>query len=379
LEFASLAIPAALLSLVSVLVDVNQTGPSGAFGLTLLVTAAGIIFTLATVVASDEVRQGRPIDLGASIARGLSRTVTAILSAIAFFLTFLGLGLGLGLVIAIPVLANLAVPAVVIAVAGACLLAYVGIRWALAQAAIVLDGLGPLAALNGSWRVSRGNAVRMVGLYVLIGLITVPIGVGVALLSIASPDVRFGALLAAVVTLVTVPIATIASTTVYGDLTGRPFDPTGSPSRRTGRRVLVGTLVVLGILGAAIAIPSIGPALDRLVSQSIPAADRGVVRFGTTANPGNPCRPLDQKTDFATSDAIYIGGYFTTAVPAGQVATESIYTNGTLLGQGDLAGASQASACFSEASPVTGAPPGSYRVEVTYQGQTIASGEFTVH
>ena len=141
----------------------------------------------------------------------------------------------------------------------------------------------------------------------------------------------------------------------------------------------MGALVVLGLIGAAIAIPNLGPALDRLVSRSIPEADRGVVRFGTAANPANPCRPLNTKTDFATTDAIYIGGYFTSAVPAGGVATESVYANGTLLGTGDLAGVQQPSSCFSEANPISGAPPGAYRIEVTYQGQTIASGSFTVH
>jgi hypothetical protein len=378
LEFASLAIPAGLIALLSVLVDVNRIGVSGQVALSIVTTVAGIVFGLAMIVAADDVRGGRPIDLGAAIATGLARTVTAILSAMVLVLIVLGLALLLFVVAGILGLANLAL-GVIVALAALLVILYIGIRWALAEAAIVLDRQGPLAALNRSWSVTRGNALRMVALYVLLGLITLPLGFGIGLLALAAPDVRIGGVLGALVTLVTAPIAAIASTLVYGDLTGRPFDEAANPPRPLGRWVLAGTLVVLGVIGLVIAIPNLPAAYDRLLNRSIPAADRGVIRFGTAANPGNPCQPLNTKTDFATTEPIYIGGYFTTVVPAGQNATESVYANGTLLGSGQLTGTGQSAACLSEASPITGAPPGSYRIDVTYQGQTISSGEFTVH
>jgi hypothetical protein len=303
--------------------------------------------------------------------------VTAILSAIAFFCFAFGIILVIVLLSTILIVAHLSAVGGILALVGGFVLAYIGIRWALAEAAIVLDRRGPVAALNTSWAVTRGNALRMVGLYVLIGLITVPIGFAISLLAFVAPDARIGAVLGAAVTLVTAPITAIASTTVYGDLSGRPFDPAANPPRPLGRWVLVGTLVILAFVGAAIVVPNLGAAVDRFFNGAV--ADRGSVRFGTTANPGNPCRPLDQKSDFATNEAIYIGGYFTTDVPAGQTATESVYANGTLLGSGALTNTAQSSGCFSESKPITGATPGSYRIEITYQGQTISSGEFTVH
>jgi hypothetical protein len=279
--------------------------------------------------------------------------------------------------VAVIAAAGAAALSVVAVFVGLAVIVYIGIRWALADAAIVLDRQGPVAALTRSRRVTRGNALRMVGLYLLIGLVTLPIGLAVGLLSVAAPDVRIGAVLGALATLVTAPISAIASTQAYGDLTGRPFDAAANPPRPTGRWILVGVLVVLGLIGAVIAIPNLGAAADRLSGEF--SGQRGVVLFGTTANPSNPCRPLDTKTDFATSDTIYIGGYFTSSVPAGQTATESLYKDGALLGSGDLTSTDQASSCFSETTPVTNAPPGSYRLEVTYQGNTLASGEFTVH
>ena len=59
LEFTSLAIPAGLIALLSVLVDVNQIGLSGQLALTIVTTVAGIVFGLAMVVASDDVQIGR--------------------------------------------------------------------------------------------------------------------------------------------------------------------------------------------------------------------------------------------------------------------------------------------------------------------------------
>ncbi len=378
LEFASLAIPAALIALLTVVIDTNQSGSSGQLALTIVTTIAGIVFSLAMIVASDEVRAGRPIDLGAAIGKGLSRTLTAILSGLAFALAFVGLGILFLVVAAIPLAAGVPAIAGIAGIVFIALLIYVGIRWGLSTAAIVLDGRGPIAGLRTSWRVTRGNALRVVGLYVLIGLLTVPLGFGIGLMSVVAPDARLAGLLGAVVTLLTAPLSAIVTATVYGDLTGRPFDPAANPARPTARWVLVGALVVLGIAGIAIAAPNLGDAYQRIVTATS-VADRGVVHFGTAANPTNVCSPLNARTDFATTDSIYIGGYFTGNVPAGGTATESIYANGALAGSGDLPQSVLPTGCFAEAEPLTNAPPGTYRVEVTFQGQTIASGEFTVH
>ena len=377
LEFVSLAIPAGLITLLSVLIDVNRIGPSGQLALTIVTTVAGIVFSLAMIAASDDVRAGQPIDLGAAIATGLARTVTAILSGFAFFLVVLGLSLLVVVVAVILGLINVAL-AIVAVLAGFLVIAFIGIRWALADAAIVLDRRGPLAALNRSWSVSRGNVLRMVALYVLLGLLTLPIGVAISLLAITSPDVRIGGVLGAAVTLVTAPIAAIASTTVYGDLSGRPFDAAANPPRPAGRWLLAGTLIVLGGSGLVIAIPNIGKAYDRIISQSIPTADRGVILAGTSRGTPDPCRPAGVKESFSTAEQIWIGGYFTEPVVSGEMATIDVVKDGSVLASTPLT-VDGATTCYYENSGVAGLPPGSYLIRVTANGRTVAQGGFIVH
>jgi hypothetical protein len=44
----------------------------------------------------------------------------------------------------------------------------------------------------------------------------------------------------------------------------------------------------------------------------------------------------------------------------------------------DVGRPTQSVACYYELRPIVGAPPGSYRLVVTYQGRTIGEGQFSV-
>ena len=90
------------------------------------------------------------------------------------------------------------------------------------------------------------------------------------------------------------------------------------------------------------------------------------------------CRPTGTKTTFSTSEPIYIGGYFSKPVPAGQQATVAVYVNGAVAASAPVGDSAKPAICYYEADPVVGAQPGTYRIEITLAGETIASGQFVV-
>jgi hypothetical protein len=173
-----------------------------------------------------------------------------------------------------------------------------------------------------------------------------------------------------------VPLASILSATMLGDLTGRPeVERRGSAPMRW---IFVGTLVGVGVLALAVSLPQLEPALQRLAQQAIPAEVRGQLVAGTARNPLDPCRPNATKTTFSTTESIYIGGYFTKPIPRGESGQIEIFVNGRSVVSDPVTSPIQAVQCYYEADPLTGAQPASYRLVVTYKGETIAEGEFTI-
>ena len=65
-------------------------------------------------------------------------------------------------------------------------------------------------------------------------------------------------------------------------------------------------------------------------------------------------------------------------IPPGASGQISVYVNDRLATSVDIGNRGQSVGCYYELQPVTGAPPGTYRFVVTYQGRTIGEGQFTV-
>jgi hypothetical protein len=65
-----------------------------------------------------------------------------------------------------------ALPAVLLVITGAATLVYLYVRLALASPALVIEGLGPIAALGRSWQLARGSWWRVAGILLLSAIIT---------------------------------------------------------------------------------------------------------------------------------------------------------------------------------------------------------------
>jgi hypothetical protein len=363
--------------------------PSTAIGLALVsivLAIVGIAFTLATIVIADGVRSGTPIGLGEALSLGLGRIPTVIASALVFVGAMIGfivlaaitgvILVAIGSVLKVPALTAIVILIGVIGAFVAWGIAFV--RWSLVQPAIMLAGAGPIESLRVSWRVTHRNALRLVATEIVAGLLIFPLslGVGFLVLAIDNPLVTFA--VSGLVGLVIGPVLPIALTVIFGELSGRPRvvpDPPPSPNRH---RVVIGGSVLVGIAALAIGLPNAGAVLERAAFASIPVEDRGTIRAGTGRNPVDACRPTGVAATFSTSDSIYIGGYFTAAIAAGQSGSIDVAVNGTIVDTVPLTAGGQAVGCYYEPQPLVGARPGTYRLTVRYESKVIADGTFTV-
>jgi uncharacterized membrane protein len=383
--FVVLAIPSAVVSAVSAFILRATTSVGFTFFVSLGSLAVGIIFTLAMIVATDDLRAGRPFTRGSVIGRGADRTVAAFLSTLAEGLAYFGIFF-LPAVIAFVAIGSIArgagagaggVVGVLLLIGAVVAIAAVAIRWSLADAAIVLDGFGPLQGLNRSRAVTKGNAWRLFGLNLVLGLLFLPLTVGLGALSLSelSPVVF---VLLAFSSLITTPLTAIATSTAYGDLTARPAVEPIPATTGNGRGILIGAILAVGVVALVLGVPNIGPGLSRLSPGFVPAEDRGRILVGTTRNPLDPCMPSGVASTFTTSDTLYIGGYFTKPIPAGQSGTVDVYANGTKANSAPLSDPTRPVACYAERDALVGAAPGTYRIVITYGGETIGEGSFAV-
>jgi uncharacterized membrane protein len=379
--FVVLAIPSAVVSAVSIVILNASTSAGFTIFVSLGSLAVGIIFTLAMIVATDDLRAGRTFTRASVIGRGADRTVAAFLSTLAEGLAYFGIFF-LPAILTLVVIGSSrggagGVVGVLLLIGVAVVITAIAIRWSLSQAAIVLDGFGPIQGLNRSRAVTKGNAWRLFGLFLALGLLFLPLTVGIGVLSFGELSPVIFVLLP-VSSLITGPVTAIATSTAYGDLTARPAVEPGPATTGNGRSILIGAILAVGIVALAVGIPQIGPGLGRLGLSQVPAEDRGKIYVGTTRNPLDPCRPSGVNSSFATTDTLYVGGYFTTVVPPGESASVASYVDGNLAGTQPLTSATQSVGCYYEPDPVTGLPAATYRLVVTYGGQTIAEGSFTI-
>ena len=350
--------------------------PIAAIVISLLVGAIGVATSLATMIAADDLRAGREATLGSVAGRAIERLVPGVLSVLVVGIATVAVMLAIG----IPtVLVGARVPIVLLAGVVVLFVTFllVFLRWSLALPAVALERVGPIAALGRSAAVVRGSLLRLIGTWILLGLAIAPLSTAVGILSITGTDTLLAFALALLLGLVVAPISGIAFATIFGDLTGRP-DAGRVEVDWAGRSILLGGLLVLGLAGLAIGLPKFGTAIGQIALRNVPAEDRGHLYAGTARNPTDACHPNGIATTFGTSDQIWLGGYFSEAVPPGATAHIAVYANDQLVTGADVGGGGTAVACYYELRPLVGAPPGTYRLVVTYQGRTIGEGRFTV-
>jgi hypothetical protein len=375
LVFIALALPGTILSL-------TATGPSDSelvingfpwlvFLLDLLLS---IVSILATVIAADDLRAARSAGIVSVIRRAVDRTPVAIGSSIVQYVALIGVWL-LGALILSGLLTSDSGPLgiLLLIVLGIAIL-YRFMRWSLANAAIALERVGPIAALGRSRVLTAGNVRRISGLYLLLVVLSLPLDLAVYLLSFAGTDEGLRNVLVAVSGLATGPLLAIASAVLLGDLTGRPETASSHPAASPLRIAFVAVLVILGGAGIAIAVPGVGPALER---QGYSDLADGKVIVGTGRDPAHPCTPTGVDSIFPAGQTLYLGGALTFPVLQGEQATIEIYANDVLL-RSDVLASPSSLECIDDGEPIVGTQPGPYRVVVTWLGETIADGTFLV-
>jgi hypothetical protein len=240
----------------------------------LLDTVVAVPFSVAMIIATDDLRADRDLSFGSVIERALGRTIPALISQLVtgiaaagfvFLPVILGaqsLGAGGGIFVLILFLV---------------VIVYVSIRLMLSQPAIALDQLGPIQGLSSSWAATRGHMWKLTGLSLAIGLITLPITIGAGILS-ANANATLAPVVTAIATFIAAPFTSIALATAYGDLTRRPQANRPSEHGPRNRRLLVAAILGLGVVVCLIAIPRTQSTADARSLAQGSVDDSGVIR-----------------------------------------------------------------------------------------------------
>lgn len=272
LFFVLLALPSALIGLVGPNANGQPSSLWPTFIFFALDSVVSVPFSVAMIIATDDLRADRELSFRSVIERALGRTVPALISelvtgvaaaGVVFLPAILGaqsLGAGGGAIVLILLFV---------------VLVYVGIRLLLSQPAIALDQLGPIQGLTRSWAVTKGSMWKLIGLSIVIGLLTLPLTIGAGILS-SNSSATLAAGVAAITTLIAGPLASIAFAIAYADLTGRPATDGLPGRRRRSRRTLVAAILGIGVVVCLIAIPK-----TRSASVEGPVAQVSVEVGGT--------------------------------------------------------------------------------------------------
>jgi MFS family permease len=400
--FIAFALPAALLTgLTNILIHPQSELPQ-LYLLLFVIVVVNEVAGLAVASASAALGSGTATSVGTAVRAARGRAFAAIRT------TLVRLAASVALFIATaPLLAAVVIgarsPSIgpVLVSVGALLLALALLtaRWSVSGPVILLEGAGALEALGRSLAITRRNTIRVLGLYLLVGLTTFPLAAGSSLLGVVIGQPLVSALMALVSSVIAFPILSLTAAVIHGELTGRePASGLATPStapapagdgepvpaprpvpvRPTLRWGFIGTIVAIGAVALAVSVPRFGDAIGRNVLATVPEGDRGHILVGRVRNPSAPCHPDDVRTSWGLGTPLYIGGYFTRPVGTGEPATVDVYRNGRRLASVPLP-TRIATACYYELEPVSTLPAGHYRIAVMAGTETLADGEFDVN
>ena len=375
--FVALSIPAAIFTSVTVLAGENV----GAALIASLMTAlVGLVTSAAMIFTADDLWRGERPSLAGALDRAADRVVPLFLATLVIIAALGGIA-ALAAIVAIAVIAaepgagsgGVLIVAVLLALGFLLVIWHVALRWTLSTPAIVLGGLGPLAGLRQSWSLTRRHLLRLTGLYLVLGLLVVPASIGASLTTTYAAERAVAAVALGVATLLTAPVLAITIAIVYRDLAGRPAPAAAGVERGHGRWTAVTATLGVGLL---VLVAGVG----FLTSSGglIYVPDRGQVLAGSSRNLFDPCRPSGVKTQFSSSEEIWIAALFSKRVPAGDQAQIEFFGDGISLGRASLVAQAPGMECYYEESPIIGADPGTYRIIVTHDATVIADGTFTV-
>jgi hypothetical protein len=229
--YVALSLPAVVASLISLVVTSSRTASATTAQpidlLALLFVPLGIFVSTAITMATDDIHSGRGGSAVRVLGPAVGRTIVVLLSAFVVWIVVFGLLIVPFVLLSLalyagrngPDGASAVVALIVLLIAGAVIF-YVLFRWIFAPTAIAIERAGPLAGLNRSWKLTKGNLWRLGVLVIGIGLLTAPWTLAGSLLAL-SDNVAAGAIVSIVGALLFGALGPIVVTIAYGDVTGR--------------------------------------------------------------------------------------------------------------------------------------------------------------
>ncbi len=112
----------------------------------------------------------KDVAIGESFRAGLSAATRLFLAGVLVFLAIVGLWAVLLIVAA---LTNQGLAFVVAILAAIVATAYLGCSWLVAPIVVVVEKMGPVAALGRAWRLSAGNRWRIFGIQILLFILNI--------------------------------------------------------------------------------------------------------------------------------------------------------------------------------------------------------------
>jgi len=142
---------------------------AGIIGFVLVAVIVAILLfaaqSAALVYAAARRYLAKDVTIGESFRAGLSASPRLFAAGILVFLAILGLWAVLVIVAAI---ANQGILWALVVLGGIVATAFLGCSWLVAPVVVVVEKMGPVAALGRAWRLSAGNRWRIFGIQVLL-------------------------------------------------------------------------------------------------------------------------------------------------------------------------------------------------------------------
>lgn len=375
--FLVLSLPAAVVAAGISLVAPSLDVPGLVIG-SLLAGLATLVSTIAAVVATHAIWTGREARPRGVLAAAMPRSgallwAYVLLGVLALFAWLLAAALTSAVDPALSLIGLVAMLAIV----------YVTLRLTPVAQVVILERVRGTAALTRSWAVTRGHVWALVRTLLLVALIALPVSLGITLLTYATTEPLLPAVGTFFATLVITPLVPIATTVAWARMAGESWPAAiPGPVRAGGRRVFA------AVLGVGLAMAAAGlaegsrtgwPGLQASLA-TVPGIDvrPGVIVAGTENNPQDPCRPLGQKTTFARTEPLWIGGYLSRDIPPGEVATVELFVDGQPYEQAELGDPQLPTSCYYVTEPVTDTEPSSWHVVVRQGDELLAEGRWTV-
>ena len=204
---------------------------AGTIGFVIVAVIVAILLfsaqSAALVHAAARRYLAKEVTIGEAFRAGLSASFRLFIAGVLVFLAIVALWAALLIVAAI---ANQAIVWVVAVLGGMVATFYLACSWLVAPVIVVIEKMGPVAALGRAWRLSSGNRWRILGIQVLLLILNLVLSIligglfgGLAAAGQSAPT-QFGtysvvqSLVNLASTIIWAPVQWIAFTVLYYDL-----------------------------------------------------------------------------------------------------------------------------------------------------------------